>query len=276
MPSRSRLSRINRSSRRVGTRRLRQPSLYSRTEEVKEKRPLAGIFRGLILTGALVGTAYLVFFSGIFSVNKITYSPTKYIDRGALDHAIRINKLPIIDDNIITFGLFGLSDRAEKVTGVSKTSVRRVGQHEIVVTVVEKAPLLVWQTLGRKYLVDDTGLVWADYQEKYQTLPLVIDTKNLPVKIGDKVLPQSFANFFEDLVTSFTNETGTKADKFEVMDIVSDLRVTTDAGWYVYFDTSRTAKNELVSLKRVLTEVRSNGSSLEYVDLRINNRIFYK
>ncbi len=224
-----------------------------------------------MLLGALI---YLVFVSGIFGVTQVEFSATKFVNRGELASAAKSGET-FLDNNIITYGVFGLAGRLRKVTGVDKISVTRLGQHSVRVEIVEKSPLLVWQTLDHKYLVDDLGYIWANYQDKYATLPVFVDTKNLPVRVGDKVLPQASVVFYKDLQGLFP-ETGAKQVRYEIMDIISDLKVTTDQGWYVYFDTSRSAKGEVISLKRVLADAKSSGAKLEYIDLRIANRIFYK
>lgn len=223
-----------------------------------------------------MGFGYLVFFSSLFKLDKIEYSPTKFINREDLVKAEN-NGETFLDNNTITFGLVGISKRFSGVTGVAKISVEHLSQHNIRIKIVEKSPLLIWETLNQKYLVDDSGYIWGNFEDTYASLPTLIDTKNLPVKIGDKVLPQASVDFFNYLSNNFNDQTGARASKYEIMDIVSDLKITTDAGWYVYFDTTRTAKGELISLKRVLSEAKTSGSSnLEYIDLRIANRIFYK
>jgi hypothetical protein len=268
---RSRLKKLNRPA---SARKLRQPSIYSRTESIGEKKSKKGIWSSLFLLLFIGGLIYLVFVSGVFSVETVAFSPTKYVNREELMKAAGSGGT-FLDNNIITYGLFGLSSRLKKVTGVDKVSVRRISQHKLEIKIVEKAPLLVWQTLDRKYLVDDTGVIWGNYEDKYLSLPVFVDTKNLPVDIGNKVLPQGSIVFFRDLGAIF-GDTGAKAVKYEIMDIVSDLKVTTDAGWFVYFDTTRSAKGEVVSLQRVLAEAKGAGTKLEYIDLRIANRIFYK
>jgi allophanate hydrolase subunit 1 len=125
-------------------------------------------------------------------------------------------------------------------------------------------------------LVDENGYAWANYEDKYASLPLITDTKNVPVQLGTKIVPTAFVEFVRDIYGNFEGVTSTKIVKAEVLDIVSDLKVTSSASWYVYFDTSRTAKNELTSLVRTLEEQKKRKKALEYVDLRIDNRIFYK
>ena len=256
------------------TRGYRQPSLYSRTEETKEPRnrrwPLF-----LLVIISLLGLAYLIFFSGVFAVNTVAFSPTRFIDRGELAKQLDQNR-SFLDNNIITFGLFGLSGRLGQVTGVDGINIKRVSQHQILIEVAEKAPLLVWQSSNNKYLVDEDGIAWANYTNKYAALPLVVDTKNVPVMLSSRVVDANFVKFFKDVSGTFATTTGTKIVRYEVMDIISDLKITTDAGWYVYFDTNHTAKAELANLMRVIGQAQASKTKLEYVDLRIENRIFYK
>jgi cell division septal protein FtsQ len=182
----------------------------------------------------------------------------------------------ITNNNIFTFGFLNFQNRLGEVTGVKSFQIIREWPNKIEIKIVEKSPTFVWQILDHKYLIDENGYAWANYEDKYASLPVIIDTKNVPVKIGEEVVPASFIQFTHDLFGSFESITGTKIVKIEVLDIISDLKITSSAGWYVYFDTTRTAQNELTSLARVLKEVQVKNTGLEYVDLRIDDRIFYK
>ncbi len=256
------------------TRNTRQPSLYSRTDEIREKKGMSWVYP--LLFCVFLGTSiYLIFFSPFFKTNSVVFGETKYVSREELTRVAEESR-SFTNNNIITFGFFNFRDRLGEVTGVRSFQIIRQWPNTINVKIVEKSPTFVWEILNHKYLVDENGYVWADYEDKYATLPVIVDTKNLPVQIGNKVVPVSFIQFTNDLFMNFENTTSTKYTKVEVLDIISDLKVTTAAGWYVYFDTSRTAKNELTSLVRVLEEVRNKKRNLEYVDLRIDNRIFYK
>jgi len=256
------------------SRNTRQPSLYSRTDEIREKKGIAWVYP--LLFCALLATAvYFILFSPYFRVKSVTYSDTQYVSRAELTKVTEQSK-GLTNNNIITFGFSNFHNRLGEVTGVKSFQIIRKWPNEIIIKIVEKSPTFVWQILDHKFLVDENGYAWANYEDKYASLPVVIDTKNVPVKLGDKLVPLSFVQFESYLAGNFDSTAGTKMMKVEVLDIVSDLKVTTAAGWYVYFDTSRTAKNELTSLVRVLEEVRTKKKNLEYVDLRIDNRIFYK
>jgi len=255
-------------------RSIRQPSLYSRTEKTREKRSIGWLYP--IFFGAFLAAAtYLIFFSPYFRVNKVTFSDTKYVSREELNRVVTSSR-GVLNNNIFTFGFFNFKSRLGEVTGVGSFKIKRKFPNGITIEIVEKSPIFVWKILDHKYLVDEDGYAWANYEDKYATLPLVLDTKNVPVALGTKIAPAAFVNFIQDLSHNFEGTTGSKIVKMEVLDIVSDLKVTSGTGWYVYFDTTRTAKNQLTSLVRVIEEARNKKRTLEYIDLRIDNRIFYK
>lgn len=255
-------------------RSIKQPSLYSRTEETHEHKSIGWIYP--LLFCLLVGAGiYFIFFSPLLRVASVSFSDTKYVSRSELDGVVVASR-GIINNNTVTFGFLNFQNRLGDVTGVKSFKIIRQFPNKIRVEIVEKSPTFVWQILDHKYLVDENGYAWANYEDKYASLPVVIDTKNVPVTIGNKIVPVSFVTFTINLIGNFEGTTGIKIAKMEVLDIISDLKVTSATGWYVYFDTSRTAKNELTSLVRVLEEVRNKKRNLEYVDLRIDNRIFYK
>jgi cell division septal protein FtsQ len=255
-------------------RSIRQPSLYSRTEETRERKSFKWVFP-LLFCIFLSAAVYIIFFSPYFAVNKVSLSDTKYVSRDELNRVV-VDSKGLLNNNIITFGFFNFESRLGKVTGVKKYKIIRQFPNHIYIEIEEKSPAFVWQILDHKYLIDESGYAWANYEDKYASLPVIVDTKNVPVQIDTKLLPASFVSFVRDLYDNFESVTGTKIAKAEVLDIVSDLKVTSSSGWYVYFDTSRTAQNELTSLVRTLEEVHNKKGSLEYVDLRIDNRIFYK
>lgn len=268
--------RANRSQQRNGHIR-RQTSLYSRTEEIKERKESLRLFnfKYFIIFISLLGAGYLVFFSSFLRVNEVVISETKFASREEIQKTLDKNN-NLLNKNIVTFGFWGVNKPLKKITGISEVKILRKSLNRVELNIVEEFPLLTWQTSDKKYLISELGSVWAPFEEKYASLPIVIDNKNLPVNIGDKILPSSFVTFFKELETNFNDAAATKIVKLEVLDIVSDLKVSTEAGWYVVFDTSRTSRNQLISLKRVLEEVRIKGKKLEYIDLRIDNRIFYK
>ncbi len=81
-----------------------------------------------------------------------------------------------------------------------------------------------------------------------------------------------------NLENDLLNQLGLKVFDFIIeTDVLKDLRVNTNEGWHVLFDRSRDLKNQLEALKLVLEEkIKEERKNLEYIDLRIENRVYYK
>ena len=57
-----------------------------------------------------------------------------------------------------------------------------------------------------------------------------------------------------------------------------DFWIKTKEGWYIYLDKENDISTQVVALKKLLEEKlpESRRQSLQYIDLRVNNRIYYK
>jgi len=70
---------------------------------------------------------------------------------------------------------------------------------------------------------------------------------------------------------------GLKVSSFDIESYPAEkLRVVTSESWYILFDLKRDIKSQLLALKVALDEKIKNRMSLQYIDLRIENRIYYK
>lgn len=263
------------------TRRLdrvrRSPSIYSRTEaqhEAKKSLNTFFYFLLLVLVGAVI---YLVLFSPYLKIKSISSSDLKYYDKAKIDQLVGRHQENLFNKNILTFSSSSLEKKIGESGGIKSVKVKKkYSSLSVFIELEEKRPVLTWETVGKKYLVDENGYITSEFEEKFKDLPVVIDTKNLPVELKGQIGTAAFSRFVDDLARDFNTYTSTKIIRTEVPEITSELKVTTEAGWYALFDTTRTAKGQLVNLGRIISETNSKKHKLEYVDLRIDNRIFYK
>ncbi len=58
---------------------------------------------------------------------------------------------------------------------------------------------------------------------------------------------------------------------------IEDLRGTTSLGWQVYFNPAYSIDSQIKALETILDEqIKGDYKSLEYIDLRIEGRVYYK
>lgn len=232
-----------------------------------------------ILFLLLLGVIYLIVFSPLFKIATVELNTIKYQDRATIERAVANYKDGFfLNHNLVTINNSGLKKKIIAIPGIRSVEINKKYPNTLSVTVAERAPAFVWQVLDHKYLVDESGMIWSDYEDKFRDSPVVIDTKNLSTEVGKKPVPAEFSRFILELSNDFKVMTGFSIAKMEVIDTTSELKVYSSSSWYAYFDTTRTAKNELTNLIRILDEVKKNSKQkkLEYIDLRIDNKIFYK
>jgi cell division septal protein FtsQ len=149
--------------------------------------------------------------------------------------------------------------------------------HGLTVNVSERQPSLIWKTGDQAYLLDADGSIISPVSLAGTKLPVITDSTNLPVKVGDKVVPPRFVTFCAQLVQAMSQTTGVGITGMTVPDTTTEVYVTTNKGYVVKFDTTRSAEEGLAQMQRVLTELQRQGKNpAEYIDLRIENKAYYK
>ncbi len=99
------------------------------------------------------------------------------------------------------------------------------------------------------------------------------------VKLGTKVANPEFINSVLCVSETLSSAVDLKVVDFETPGAASrELHVTTSEGWKIYFDTSRNIKSQVDALANVLREKikEKERENLEYVDLRVKDRVYYK
>jgi hypothetical protein len=254
----------------------RQPSIYTRTQQDPVRRDYKKSFLLTLLFILIIGIVYLAFFSPLFQVKSVEINNLKYQDKEEIEKKVsKYRSSLFLHNNLLSLSRSSLKKEINQNSGIRDVNIIKRYPDRLIIQVEERTPAFVWQVLDHKYLVDETGLIWADYDDRFPDLPVVFDDKNLPTEIGKKPVPANFSLFVIGLNKDFSLMTGRKIKKMEVVDTSSELKVRSDSTWYAYFDTNRSVKNELINLSRVLEETK-NKKKLEYIDLRVENKIFYK
>lgn len=270
----------NRTDRIRMNRGYRQPSIYSRTKEQEApSRNRKKFFWVLFLAVILCILGYLIFFSSIFEIRKTSINQTKYINRATLEKQITdFQEKSFLNRNLLILSKRKMDKGLEQFPGVESVEISKKYFHNLEIVIKERIPIFVWQVQDQKYLVDRTGLIWGEYEDKFSDKLVVIDQKMVPIEIGEKPVPANFSRFIEELGNDFTAQTNAKITRIEVADTTNEIKVFSDSTWYVYFDTTKTAHNQLINLGRILAEFQRNPKKkgLEYIDLRLDNKIFYK
>ncbi|MEA2113549.1 MAG: FtsQ-type POTRA domain-containing protein [Patescibacteria group bacterium] len=132
------------------------------------------------------------------------------------------------------------------------------------------------------FKIDKDGVIFRESPLISGNLVLnIYNAKNNSAKIRDKVIPPKVMSF---ILTAQKELSKIKIAKkifpavvsFEFVSI-EELKANTLQGWQIYFNPAVPANLQIETLKTVLdNETKNDLSSLEYVDLRIEGRVYYK
>lgn len=248
------------------------PSIYSRTEQEGEPRSFRGVVPFIILV-LFTGLVYLVVFSGAFKIKEIEvegYSYPDTIKEIVKDQA----ENSIISENILFFSTRNLKKVLLGDPKVKDLTVARVLPGKLRIEIEEEEPAIIWSSAGDKFLVSGRGDVMGPAKE--DNLPVIYDAANIKTKAGERVASPTFIKFILGINDGFEAATGTKINKITLFDIMSDVHILSSDGWTVYLNAEKKYEDQLKDLGRVLAEVRKTQKKIQYIDLRLDNRVFYK
>lgn len=274
---------------------LRAPKKRRSFFEKKEKNLANPVFARIIFrilffvfVGAIV---YILFFSSFLEIKKVllegiaelnyedVYQKTREPLSEKYFYFIPKNNLILISKNEIERKLL------ENFKKISEVNVQKNFPDVIVIKITERKALLVWCSGDLCYIVDKNGYAYteADFESeevKQNNLLSVRDNSAKPIKIGEKVLDEDYIDFIVSIKDKLARETGVAVNgEYQTGSKIADeVKVKTEEGWEIYFSSGLPMENSLRTLKIFMDKEinQENRYKLEYIDLRAENKVYYK
>lgn len=236
-------------------------------------------------------TAYVLIFSNFMRINHLSLKGTKelgyndvYADAKALISGKYLDVFP--KDNFILISKKriqkNLLDEFKKIRVVE---VEKKFPDTVNIKIEERAALIVWCTKGPCYIIDEQGFAYAgadfDSDElRENNLVKLVDISAKPVVIGEQVLNEEYVKFIFSVREAFRKDLNIDiADEYITRYRISgEIEVKTKEGWDVYLDSHLPLEKSVRTIKAFLEkEIDEDARKrLEYLDLRIENKVFYK
>ncbi len=232
---------------------------------------------------------YILFFSRLLAVTQININGTIKLDPDAMKKTI-VNDisgkyLKLVDRNNILFistGKLG-RDLADKFDLIENISVKKSFPNKIFISITERRPTFVLCG-GSCYLIDENGNTFSKVDPNSQAikqsdLPILTDDSKKTIGLHENVLDPGYMQFITDTRNQLEEELGIGVKAIHTPRIVSgDIRMTTTGGWTIYFDQSLGLQKETDMLKAVLSQEinRDKWNDLDYIDLRMDDKVYYK
>lgn len=241
---------------------------------------------------AFVGSAvYALFFSTFLSLNSINFSGNQEIDPGLMRESVEAEisgkYLNLVSKNNL---ILVRKDKIKKILlerfkRIEDVKIKKIFPDSLEISIAERELMLIMCAGERCYFIDDNGKAYGEadpsfLEQEKMDLAVLHDESGKPINLNDSVIPVDFLNFISIIKNKLKQELDIETERdFRTPRIVSeDVKVKTREGWEIYFNQGIGAQKEIDMLKAVLEHEieKEKRKELEYVDLRTNNKVYYK
>lgn len=246
----------------------------------------------VLLVGLLAGPiglfVWLIFGTEIFHAQAITVLDARDDTTIAVETMVK-EALQAEDRRIWRYSLFfvdleGIERRIlTTLPHVRSVDVRRQLPGTVKVIIQEKKPALLLLAYGKYYFVDDQGVAYEE--ARLDALPgLILPTvKNREqrgeVAVGRPVVNESFVGFVHEIQARLPEVVEAEVVEVLIPSLAArEVRFQLSNNWEIRFDVTRSAESQLQLIHDLIvgTLPLEEKRMIEYIDLRIPNRIYYK
>lgn len=127
------------------------------------------------------------------------------------------------------------------------------------------------------FFVDEGGVAYREAPKISGTILPTFYRQNMELRRRTEVIQPSTIQFAAQLKKEL-RESNVDLTGFVLEDEISqELKAFTGEGWLIYFDMNRSAFTQAKVLEALLKEeIKDKRATLQYVDLRVANRVYYK
>jgi hypothetical protein len=254
---------------------------------LKALRKLTVLF---LLLMAAVGWVYFLFYSPYFEIKKIEISGLERISEAELEEMLRsqiTNRKFLIfkQNNIFWFDENFAEKTINSKYALVSLKIDKKLPNILKVKLEEKKPALAWKTGEKFYHADWDGTIIHELSQNEvaavldtKEMPLVYDENNQEIEIKNTILTPLLVQFTVNLHNTLSEKTGLTIDGFVVINQPNTIiKAVVRDGWQIYFSSSRDFNLQIDKLSLFLRERKEeDGKIQEYIDLRFEDRIYYK
>jgi len=251
-------------------------SLRNKTKRKKIFLIFYVVFLLLLLAAGLL-------LSPLFKVKTVEVYGTKEINPDEIKASIEYKNILFITGNGLKNELlkkFPQIAQLDIEKNIPKTTIK------ITLTERQKAGIICKTEQGENgeeivkscFYVDKLGVIFKNAPQTSGSLILLIKDFSLEdFSLGKKIFSEQIMNSIIELRDNIFSQINVRAMWFaNFTSPPEEIKVMTSEGWYALFDLNRDIKSQLSILKAALAEKIKDRKKLEYIDLRIENRIYYK
>ena len=258
---------------------LRQPKVFQLPREKNEIYGIKNFWPRLILFLILFFLIFGFFIYGLF------FSPWFKIKNieivGSTTEDIKGKLQDLVGKNIFSFHANEIEEGlASEDRSFSNVKIFRGLPDTVRVVFENRAPKIIWQSLGKNYLIDADAILYKEADEtELDSLPKVLDSNNLSVKIPSQIATPDFTDFVQN-ANDALKRVQIQIDHFEVSETTFQIsaivknEVVDAQSVRIIFNTLRPLSEQIDAFNKVYSQ--NKGDIKDYIDLRVEGRVYYK
>lgn len=266
-------------------------AIHKYTDQLKarnRKKKLTIIYSflggGFLVLG---GVVYFLFFARLFDIRTVTINGPDNLPKTEI--AGQINSW--LDARIWGIkhrsnSLIFRADRLENILAnqflrVESLHISQKSKHEVEVNVIERQPDGIWcfSKDNKCFYYDSSGLAYEEVPDSEGFIfTKVTDGLHDDPGLGSKIVQESWLKNIT-VASDLLKKGGLDPVKLVIPEnSLDEFDAQVAQGWKIFFSTSTNITDQVNSLFEFLKNKKSSnpGISFEYIDLRIQDRIYYK
>lgn len=139
-----------------------------------------------------------------------------------------------------------------------------------------RKPLVQWSSGGTIYYVDEDGITFED---SYLAKPnlIVSDQSGLPAYAGQEIINRRFLSFLGQTVSRFSENNLAVTEVILPPDTIRQVEVALEGRPYrVKMTIDREATAQVAQTVHAISALDARGLNPEYIDVRVDQSVFYK
>lgn len=250
----------------------------------RKRRFFLKIMLVLLSAGGFCGFAiYLLFLSPLMRIDQISINNLKTLDATMIHEVLdpvfekSILNIPYLKPyrNIIFFNPDTVKDEIlTRFQVIGSLDIKKEYFHKLVLDFKERTPIGTWCLPDRCFYFDEDGILWGKSLKSSGSLLLTVDD----MRTGEN-MPRTADIFFWPAVKKTINELegiGLKIRRVEIpSDSLTDFRIYPSKGYYILFDIESDIERQVEALT-IFLDSKGQGFDPQYIDARIDGRIYYK
>ena len=240
-----------------------------------------------------LGLFYLLFFSEWLQISSIVIEGNKNTDKKMILDSIEpyLHKKRFFffpSNNFFLLPQEGIKKEIiNNFRRISQVKIKKEFPNTLAIEVEEKKAVLLFCNEKGCLWVDEKGISYneSSYFEALadsSDVVIVEDNSHSDLKVGEAINDETYVSFANGLWRAFSEKTQIELKSLSTpLPSAREIRAHTKDGWTVYFDVENGLERNLDLLVQVLGDIKEKEGEeqvkcLDYIDLRVSDRAFYK